>query len=253
MAKFQVGVHLRPQHTDIKTLRQAWKAVDQVGADVITTWDHFFPLRGDPAGSHFECWTMLAAMAVETSRARFGPMVSCVAYRNPNLIADMSRTIDHLSGGRFNLGLGAGNSERDHQEFGFHFGPPAERLKRLESSVQLIKSRLNKLNPPPLGPLPILIGGAGEKVTLRLAAQHADLWNTPAAANVWAEKNRILDDWCTKVGRDPKHIQRSASIPADAVDRAVEWVEAGAQLLILQCDSPFDLKPVERLLEMANA
>jgi probable F420-dependent oxidoreductase len=253
MARFQVGVHLRPQHTDIATLRKAWRAADELGVDVITTWDHFFPLRGEPTGSHFECWTMLAAMAVETKHARFGPMVSCVTYRNPNLMADMARTVDHLSGGRFNLGLGAGNSERDHQEFGYDFGTPAQRLKRLESAVQAVKIRLPKLNPPPLGPLPIVIGGAGEKVTLRIVAQHADMWNTPAAADVWVQKNRVLDEWCGRVGRDPKQIARSANIPADQIENYGAWVEAGASLLIVQSDSPFDLKAVERLLELANA
>jgi probable F420-dependent oxidoreductase len=252
MARFNVGVHLRPQQTTMQALRNAWKEADRLGVDVITTWDHFFPRQGDPEGPHFECWSMLAAMACDTSRARFGSLATCVHYRNPNLLADMARTVDHISGGRLNLGLGAGNTERDFIDYGYEYGTAGYRLKKLEEALVTIKRRLARLNPPPMGPLPMLIGGGGEKVTLRLVAQHANMWNTPAAPDEYARKNRVLDEWCARISRNPAEIERTVNVPANAVDKADEWLEAGAQLLLVQMDQPFDMKPVERILQIAG-
>ncbi|MDE3078012.1 MAG: LLM class F420-dependent oxidoreductase [Chloroflexota bacterium] len=252
MARFNVGVHIRPQHTTVEAMRAGWKAADELGVDLITTWDHFFPLGGDASGSHFECWTLLAAIACDTKHARFGSMVTSNGYRNPDLIADMARTVDHISGGRFNLGIGAGWAERDYREYGFEFESGPERLKALERSLPRIKNRLAKLNPPPKGPLPILIGGGGEKVTLRLAAQFADMWNTIATPENYSRKNRILDDWCAKVGRNPREIERTVNIPVTAIPSADHYLEAGAQTLLLQLDHPFDLRPAEQLLKISG-
>src|SRR5438105_158160 len=163
MAAFKLGVHIRPQHTSVRALREAWKSADSLGVDSITTWDHFAPLTGDPAGAHFECWSLLAAMAVDTSRAQIGSLVSAIAYRNPDLLADIARTVDHLSGGRLILGVGAGNSERDHNAYGLPWGPPGERLRWLRDGVQRLKTRLALLNPAPIGPMPLMIAGGGEK------------------------------------------------------------------------------------------
>jgi probable F420-dependent oxidoreductase len=248
MAGFDVGVQLHPQATTIDELRAAWRAADQVGVDSIWTWDHFFPLYGDPAAPHFEAWSLLAAMAVETSRARLGLLVGCNSYRNPDLVADMARTVDHLSGGRLSLGLGAGWFERDYQEYGYEFGTPASRLRALGEALPRVKARLARLVPGPVGPLPILVGGGGEKVTLRLVAEHADAWNTFGPAESFAHKNRVLDDWCDRVGRDPKAIERTVGIGAREIGDAERYVDAGASHLIVMLGHPYDLASVEQLL-----
>jgi probable F420-dependent oxidoreductase len=250
MPDFKIGVHIRPQHTSVAALRTAWKGADALGVDSISIWDHFHPLTGDPAGTHFECWTLLAAMACDTRRAQIGAIVSAIAYRNPDLLADMARTVDHLSGGRLFLGLGAGNSERDHKDFGYAWGTPGERLRALREGIGRIKARLPKLNPPPVGRLPLLVAGGGERVTLRLVAEFADMSNTPGTPEVLRHKNQVIDEWCDRVGRSPKDIERTTNIAVTAVERIHEFVEAGAQRLQIQLDHPFDLKPVETALRL---
>ncbi len=252
VARFKVGVQLHPQSTSIDDIRQAWRRADELGVDSIWTWDHFFPLYGDRNGAHFEGWSLLAAMAVDTSRARSGMLVTCNGYRNPDLLADMARTIDHLSGGRLILGIGAGWFEHDYHEYGYEFGSAATRLKALAQALPRIKNRLAKLNPPPLGPLPILIGGGGEKVTLRLVAQYGDMSDFFGPPESVARKNAVLDEWCAKLGRDPGEIERTVNISASDVAKAEAYLRAGAQHLIVMCPHPYDLAPTQRLLEIAR-
>jgi len=253
MTRFKVGAQFHPQHTTMDVLRAGWREADALGVDTIWTWDHFFPLYGDPEGAHFEGWSMLAAMACDTERADVGMMVTCNSYRNPELLADMARTIDHLSHGRLILGLGAGWFERDYDEYGYEFGTSIDRLRAVEAALPRIEARLGRLNPPPVrDPLPILIGGAGEKVTLRLVAEHASMWNSFGPPERYVKKNAILDGWCERVGRDAKEIERTILIEHD--DLQVDaYLEAGASHLIVELgttdDAPFDLGPVRELLD----
>ncbi len=250
MARFKVGVQIRPQHTDIQALRAAWEAADELGVDSIWTWDHFYPLFGDPEGSHFECWSLLAAMAVTTRRARFGALVTCNSYRNPDLLADMARTVDQLSGGRLILGIGSGWFERDYDEYGYEFGTAPGRLRDLQAALPRIQARLAKLTPP-APDIPLMIGGAGEKVTLKIVAERADMWNTFGPVENFTHKNNVLNDWCAKLGRDPKAVERTVMIGNEEVDNYQAYLDAGADHIILGSDYPFDLSNVERLLAHA--
>jgi probable F420-dependent oxidoreductase len=249
MARFKVGIQLQPQHTTMVDLREAWRAADAMGADSIWTWDHFYPLYGDPDAAHFEGWSLLAAMAVDTKDAKFGALVTCNSYRNPELLADMARTVDHLSGGRLYLGIGSGWFERDYNEYGYEFGTAPWRLKELAAALPRIKDRLAKLNPQPVGSLPILIGGSGEKVTLKLVATYADAWNSFGPPEKFAAKLAILKEWCDKVGRNPAEIEMTVAINADEVGRADAYVEAGADHIIVMTGHPYDLSPIETLLK----
>ena len=254
MARYKVGVQLEPQHCSIEDLRRASQAADDTGADSIWTWDHFFPLwGGDPNGEHFEGWSLVAAMACDTTRAAIGALVSCNSYRNPDLLADMARTIDHISGGRVILSLGAGWFQRDYEEYGYEFGSDRTRLAALERGIDRVKARLAKLNPPPLGRLPLLIGGEGESVTLRLVAEHADMWNGFGPADTFRHKNRVLDRWCAEVGRDPAEIERTVLLrQGETADDVDGFLQAGAQHLILPVRAPFDLSGLESFVKDAN-
>jgi probable F420-dependent oxidoreductase len=253
MHRFRVGVQFEPQHCSVDELRDAWRRAEELGADSIWTWDHFFPLSGDPDGRHFEGWSLLAAMACDTVRPRIGVLVSCNSYRSPDLVADMARTIDHISGGRVVLGYGAGWADRDYEEYGFDFGTARSRAAALEAGVLRIKARLAKLNPAPLGQLPLMIGGEGERVTLRVAAEHADIWTGFGPLATFAHKARVLDRWCEKVGRDPSGIERSVLLDGpEEVDQVEEFVAAGAQEIIVPAQAPFDLADLRTVLGKAE-
>jgi probable F420-dependent oxidoreductase len=245
----KIGVQLHPQATSINEMRQAWRAADALGVDSIWTWDHFYPLYGEPNAEHFECYTLLAAMAADTCHAQIGALVTCYTYRNPHLLADMARTIDHISNGRFVLAVGSGWFERDYTEYGYEFGTAPERLRILRDGLPVIKERLSKLNPGPVnGKIPLMIGGSGEKVTLRLVAEHADMLNTFGPVDNFRHKNNVLNEWCEKVGRDPKDIERTVAIYPKDLDEADAFVEAGADHLIVMLGYPFDLSAVEKVL-----
>jgi alkanesulfonate monooxygenase SsuD/methylene tetrahydromethanopterin reductase-like flavin-dependent oxidoreductase (luciferase family) len=161
----------------------------------------------------------------------------------------MSRTIDHISDGRFILGIGSGWFERDYTEYGYEFGTAPERLKLLAAGIPVIKERLAKLTPGPVkGHIPLMIGGSGEKVTLKLTAQHADAHNAFGPVDNFRHKMEVLDQWCEKLGRNPREIERTVGINAKDLVDAAAYEEAGADHLIVMTGSPFDLAPVEKYL-----
>jgi probable F420-dependent oxidoreductase len=244
----KVGVQLHPQVGTVDELRAAWKAADAMGADSIWVWDHFFPLYGDPDANHYEAYTLLAAMAVETRQAHIGALVTCNSYRNPQLLADMARTIDLLSHGRFVLGIGSGWFERDYTEYGYEFGTAGSRLRDFEAALPKIADRLGALVPPPEGDVPILIGGSGEKVTLRLVAEYADAWNSFGPPENFASKNRVLDEWCARTGRPAHEIERTVAIQPNELDAVDAYRAAGADHIIVMVGAPYDLAPLEALI-----
>jgi probable F420-dependent oxidoreductase len=212
-------------------MQRAWREAEELGVDTIYTWDHFYPLYGEPDGEHFEGVSTLTALAASTERARIGALVFCNSYRNPQLLADVHRTIDHVSGGRVIFGIGAGWFERDYDEYGYEFGTAPDRLRALRRDLPLMQERLKKLNPSPIGPMPILIGGGGEKVTLRIVAEHADMWHVFADVDTYRHKAEILAEHCANVGRDPSTIEHVIGSLENIEGIADELADAGVSEL----------------------
>ncbi len=238
----RVGVQIQPQHADYPEIRRAVAAAEEAGVDVVFNWDHFFPLYGEPDGAHFECWTMLGAWAEATSRVEIGALVTCNGYRNPELLADMARTVDHISAGRLILGIGAGWFERDYDEYGYSFGTPGSRLAELEAALPRIERRWAALNPAPTRRIPVLIGGGGEKKTLRYTARHADIWHGFGDAATIARKGAILDEWCATEGRTPADIERSTAVETGPDGVAQGLMDAGVTLVTIGLTGPtYDL------------
>jgi probable F420-dependent oxidoreductase len=242
----RIALQLQPQHAEYRDIRRAVVQGEAMGVDIIYNWDHFFPLSGDPDGKHFECWTMLGAWAEATERVQIGALVACNSYRNPELLADMSRTIDHISGGRFILGIGAGWFRKDYDEYGYEFGEtPGFRLADLAQALPRIEKRLSRLNPPPTRKIPVLIGGGGEQKTLRLVARHADAWHSFGNLETFAHKSAVLDQRCAEVGRNPAEIERSIGVNPHKVELGDEYLKLGATQITLGFSGPdYDLTTV---------
>jgi len=255
----RIGVQIAPQHALYPTIRETVQRLEDLGVDIVFNWDHFFPLTGAPDGLHYEAWTMLAAIAEQTSRVEFGPLVNCNSYRNPDLQADMARTIDHISAhstgvGRFIFGTGSGWFERDYDEYGYEFGTVGSRLAALAEDLPRIRARWGKLNPAPTRRIPILIGGGGEKKTLRIVAEHADIWHSFSSTETLERKLGVLREHCAAVGRDIDEIEISTGVSVRGMGSVAEEVlerqrALGVRLFEVAIDGPdFDLATVRRLL-----
>lgn len=254
----RIAAQIQPQHTDYAGIRDAVMRAEDAGVDAVYNWDHFFPLSGgspDPnVGKHFECWTMLGAWAEQTERIEFGALVTCNSYRNPDLLADMARTVDHISNGRLILGIGSGWFKKDYDEYGYTFGTARSRLDDLDAAMQRIRDRLNRLDPPPTRDIPILIGGGGEKVTLRIVAEHADVWHTFGNTERVAHKSNVLEAWCETVGRPSSDVARSVGVNPNQLHEADVYAGLGVTEFTLGITGPdLDLDPILPWLEWRNA
>ena len=227
----KLGAHLGQQNLSIDEIRRCFRRFDAARLDWISIWDHFY--EAPPAGGtqpHFEAVSLLGALAVETRHATISCLVFYPGYRNPAALAKAATTLDHLSGGRFVLGLGGGWHEWEARAYGYDFPPIGTRLEMLEEACQITRGLLTQPRttfkgkhfrvedasclPAPVQPrLPIWIGGIGEKRTLAIVARHADGWNAAYTSPAeFARLSRVLDDWCAKVGRDPSSITRTVNL-----------------------------------------
>ena len=226
----QFGVHLGIQNASVEQLRTLWKWLDTQGIDWISLWDHLY--EAPPAGGtqpHFEAFSMLGALAVDTTHARLGCLVFCSQYRNIGLLTKGAISVDHLSGGRFEMGMGSGWHEQEARAFGFDFPSQGKRFAVLEGQLQAINAwrsgaRVTQSTPSvelsdaamlpgPMGTLPLWIGGLGPQKTLRMAGAYADGWNAAYASPThYRELNGILDDWCVTAGRQPRAVERSVNL-----------------------------------------
>ena len=227
----KIGLHAGHENSPYEDLRRLWRMADDSGFYWASVWDHIYAYPTvDPRGNCLEAMTILAALAAETRNVRVSCLVFCICFRNPALLAKAAVTIDHISRGRLELGLGAGWYELEHRAYGMPYPPIKVRMDMLEEGAQIIHSMLTNEEttfhgehfhtesaycyPRPVQNNPRLwIGGAGEKRTLRIAAKHADGWNVAyVSPEVYKHKARVLDHWCQVEGRDPAEIDHSVNL-----------------------------------------
>jgi F420-dependent oxidoreductase-like protein len=298
-ARVKLGVHTGLQNTTDDELRALWRRIEDHGFDWISIWDHFYAAdatitaEGVTSGPMcLEAVTAHTALALTTERVRCGSLVYCVGYRHPAVLANAMATLDHLSNGRVTLGLGAGWHQGEFAAYGMPFPPAPVRLRQLNEAIQCIRALLTddvadfegehfslhaaRCEPKPVQPrLPLWVGGGGERVTLRIVAQHADGWNVPfVTPEAYRAKVDALDAHCARLGRDPADIERSVNLAlawreddlrvqfggsADyvrptvllgsaqqIVDRIGEFADAGAQWVNLAMRAPFDVEGLDR-------
>jgi len=301
MTDVKLGANCWGQYTDWPALREAGIRADRLGYDSLWTWDHLYPIVGDHTGPMFEGWLTLAAWAEATERATVGLMVGANPFRNPALVAKMATTLDHISGGRAVLGIGGAWFETEHNAYGIEFGgSPGERLRWLEEAARIMRGMLAGERPsgdrfyathevinrpaPIQARVRLLIGGGGEKKTLRIVARYADACNLGGGLENVKRKDAILRRHCTEVGRDESEIERTVGIgtcvirddPAEAQrvfgemfehnGRAEPWknqlvgtaeqvaekmrpfLDIGFRHFIVGFPSPYDAESMERLL-----
>jgi len=263
-----------PQHTRWSDILEIWKAADQIELfESAWLFDHFYPIIGDQNGPCLESWVTLTALSQATSRLRIGSMVNGMHSRHPAITAKMAATLDTISQGRLNLGLGAGWFEPEAQAYGIDLGTIAERMNRFDEAVEVIVGLLSQESTTfhgryfnledarcePKGPQrphpPIVIGGAGEKRTLRTVARFAQQWDAlRTEPDAWRQKYEVLLRHCAAVGRDPKEITCSAHIfaapdadPARLADQAAHLGTLGIDLVIFSLRPPYSMTIVEPL------
>jgi probable F420-dependent oxidoreductase len=214
----KIGFQLIPQHGDFELMRERWMQAEALGVDALYTADHFFAQRASAevaegihaqtlGGKNYEGMTVQAAMAATTTRPEIGCIVHGNSYRNPNLMADMCRTIDIISRGRFILGIGSGYQKRDYEEYGYELGTQKSRLLDLARDIPIIKARWEKLEPPPVRKIPIMIASMGEQIGMRIVAEHANIWHVYGSLEKVTEKTEALKRICKEVGRDFSEIE----------------------------------------------
>jgi alkanesulfonate monooxygenase SsuD/methylene tetrahydromethanopterin reductase-like flavin-dependent oxidoreductase (luciferase family) len=230
MTDLKLGANCWNQYTEWPDLLEAGKRADRLGYDSLWTWDHLYPIVGSPKGPIMEGWLTITAWAMATKRVTVGLMVGANTFRVPSVVAKMATTLDHISGGRAVLGIGAAWFETEHKAFGLEFGSgPPERLRWLGEALPVLRGMLAGSEPSAAGErylarkvrnlpapvqrrLPLLVGGGGEKVTLRLVAQYADANNVGGGFASVKRKEEILRQHCEAVGRDEREIERTAGI-----------------------------------------
>src|SRR6266446_1456031 len=280
-ARVRFGISTPNQNVAWDDLLAAWKEAEALGFDSAWVFDHFIPIFGNQDGPCLEGWTMLAALAAETRRLRVGVLVTGNTYRNPALLAKMATTVDQVSHGRLILGIGAGWFERDHTAYGFAFGSPHERARKLAEALQVITKLWSEDHPSfagkyyqlakaPFAPPnvqkphpPIVIGGQGEKWIVPLVARYADGWNavTGVGPDGIRARRQIIADECRRVGRSPCPTEISALVPLVAITNiplAGPVVRLGARVIAgrkiardVMADSPAAIR--ERIQKYVDA
>jgi F420-dependent oxidoreductase-like protein len=271
--RLRFGVQLRPERVAYRDLADTWREADGLGYDALFTFDHFAPISGDRGDPCHEGWTLLSALAAQTRRAQVGVLVTGNTYRHPAVLAKMAATVDHVSGGKLILGIGAGWFEPEHRFYGIPFHTPGERARRLGEAVEVMKllftrdrssfaGKYYQLADAPLEPKPvqkphppILVGGMGPKIVQPIAARHADIWhffvNDPEETKKTVER---FDALCRSIGRDPATVEKSVSLrdaqlegpPTDVRDRVRRLADAGVRLFIIGLSAPYDRALLQR-------
>ncbi len=276
------AIKTRPEHQTWAQMRAVWREADQIELfESAWNWDHFYPLTGDMTGSNLEGWSMLAAMAEATNRIRIGCQVAGMIYRHPAVLANMAATIDIISGGRLELGVGAGWNQMECDAYGIELPPMRERFDRFDEGVEAIVKLLTQpsttfggryvqltdayCEPKPVQRPhpPIVIGGRGKTRTLRTTARWAQHWNAITSSPAdWLDLKQTLVERCAEIGRDPAEITCSVNVRMDsaadldsAVANAAAYGEAGADLIVVNLPlqaTPDVLAPLaDRLASLA--
>ncbi|GCE12641.1 LLM class F420-dependent oxidoreductase [Tengunoibacter tsumagoiensis] len=274
MTKLSFGIKTAPQNTTYEAMQEIWLAADaEPTIEHAWLFDHFYSLTGDPSGPCLEGWTVLAALAAVTKRIRLGLMVTSNTYRFPPVLAKIGATVDVISKGRLDFGIGAGWHEQEHAAYGIPLYKTGERLRRLEEACELItrmwtepsatfEGRYYQIKDAYCEPKPIqkpvppfVIGGGGEQLTLRIAARYASIWNLPGSpVEVFQHKSKVLDEHCAAIGRDPSTIVRSTQLVvnpdnlAETRSTVQEFIAVGATHFILNIRTPYPTQIIKRIV-----